>query len=222
MRDAKWYTYIWYFRWILNFIFFAAPYFSFSIIMIAINLILNIFLNKLWAGGNLLLIFNTIYLVVQTIFSWPLIFEIPLYLSWFRFFRIFSVLAAFVYSAVYGFVVADWMYQIYFEPVKAYEEYQFIDILANMYLAYNIIFHLHVLPINLAIVVKEFFLLIFPPLLPQDAGKNLDIQDVEDTVDPRTYADIARGKAPDTNERKDSYHTKVHPKNKNKNGKGKN
>jgi len=133
--------------------------------------------------------------------SWPLVYEIPIYLRYMRFFRLFSVMAAWVYSAVYGYVVLDWLYQIYFEPVTAVESFQLFDILQNMFLAYNIIFHLHIIPVNVVIFLKEFMLMVFPPLLIQDQGQNLDLQDVTDVVRPSTYTGIAKGQMPDTEER---------------------
>lgn len=197
---------MYYFRWIFNFIFVASPYFFWSSMMVVLNIVLNIFMNKGWGGGNFVLIFNTAYLVVQTIMSWPLIFEIPFYLTHMRYLRIFSVGLAALYLFAYGFIVLDWIYQIYLEPTKAYEEYQFLDILVNMYLAYNIIFNIHILPVNLAILVKEVFLEIFPPLLKQDQGDNLDLQDLEDTVSPNTYVDLfTKGRLPDQEDHRGQY-----------------
>lgn len=126
--------------------------------MVVTNIVLNILMNNFWAGGNFVLIFNTMYLMLQTLMSWPLIYEIPFYLQHMRFFRVFSTWSACMYMGYYAFVVADWIYQLYFEPTKDYENYQFLDILVNMFLAYNIIFHIHVIPVNLAIIFKEIFL----------------------------------------------------------------
>ena len=165
LKDAKWYKYIYYFRWVFNFFVVGLPYFTVSTLMVVINLLLNVLFNKIWGGGNFLLIFNSFYLVIQTVFSWPLMLEIPFYLSHMRFFRLLSVLAALIYTAVYGFVVADWMFQLYFEPENAYESYSLFDVLVNMFLAYNIIFHLHVIPVNFSIILKEILLELFPPLL---------------------------------------------------------
>ena len=170
---------MYYIRWIFNFIFMACPYFLFSSLMIVLNIVLNIVMNKWWGMGNCLLIGNTVYLIVQTILSWPIVFELSWWYQKMRFLRTFSLMAAFVYVGVYLFVVIDWLYQIYFEPTKSYEEYQFFDILLNMFLAYNIIFHLHVLPVNLAIFIKEASLWFFPPLLKQTEHTSLDAVDFE-------------------------------------------
>lgn len=144
--------------------------------------------------------------------SWPLIFEIPFYLNHLRFFRLFSVTAAVAYSYYYFFMVADWIFQLYLEPTTSYENYQFLDILVNMFLAYNIIFHIHILPVNFAIITKELFLICFPPLLKQDKGANLDLQDAEDVVKPNTYINfVTRGELPDEEPHRNDYRGKAHP-----------
>jgi hypothetical protein len=209
IKKMKWFETVNYFRWFMNLILFAFPYFSISVVMIVLNLMLNIFLNKWWAGGNFLLIFNTIYILVQTVFSWPLIFEIPFYLKHFRFVRLFSSGLAFLYTGVYAFIVLDWIVQLYMEPESTYENYQLLDILQNMFLAYSIIFHIHVLPVNLAIIIKEFLMLIFPPLLKQDQGDNLDLQDVGDAISPYTYTNLAQGKMPDQERHKNTYYMDI-------------
>lgn len=206
LQHTKWYEYAYYFRWLVNFIFFASPWFMFSIAMVVLNIVLNILMNKWWAGGNWVLIFNTFYLILQTVMSWPLIFELPFYLTHLRFFRFFSVGLAWIYSLYYGFVLTDWIFQLYWEPESSYENYQFLDVMVNMFLAYNIMFNIHILPVNCAIITKEIFLEIFPPLLKQDRGTNLDVQDVEDVVKPRTYIDfVTRGQLPDEEGHKNDY-----------------
>lgn len=156
---------MYYFRWFFNFIFFASPYFTFSIAMVITNIVLNILMNKWWAGGNWVLIFNTWYLMAQTVLSWPLIFEIPFFLSKMRFVRFFSVGMAWAYTLFYMAMLFSWITQLYLEPTDTKENFQFMDILLNMFFAYNIIFHIHILPVNFAIITKEIFLEIFPPLL---------------------------------------------------------
>jgi hypothetical protein len=206
LQNAQWYEYIFYFRWIVNLIFFAMPYFAFSCAMVVVNIVLNIFMNKWWAGGHWLLIFNTFYLITQTVMSWPLIFELPFYLTHLRFFRIFSVMAAWAYSLFYFLTIAFWIGQLYLNPLAEGEDPQFFDILINMVMAYVIIFNIHIIPVNLAIIVKEISLEIFPPLLKQDKGTNLDIQDIEDSANPKTYIEVvSHGKLPDQEKHKNDY-----------------
>lgn len=189
-EDHAWYEYLGYFRWIFNFVFVGAPWMVWSIVFCILNLVMNIILNDWWADGNLLLVYNSVYLIVQTIMSWPLIFEIPFYLQHLRIFRMISTTWCVLYSFFYVFVVFDWLFQIYFEPTKAYEDYQFIDIVINMFLAYNVLFNIHIMPVNIMILLKEVTLEIFPPMLDQDTGDNINIVDIEETASPYSWLDF--------------------------------
>lgn len=90
---------LYFFRWVFNFIFNAIPWFWFSLGMVVINIVSNIVLNNLWAGGNLGLILNTWYLIFQTLHSWILVVEVPFLLKlWpYTVLRWFSVLSAVFY-----------------------------------------------------------------------------------------------------------------------------
>jgi len=186
-----------YFRWFANFIFVASPWFLFSLVMFVFNLVFNIWLNDFWADGNAILIFNTVYLGVQTMLSWPLIYEIPLYINQLRFLRTFSVTIAVMYMMAYVFILLNWLYELYLEPEKTYEQYDLFDIFINMFLAYNVVFNIHILPVNFMILLKEVTLWIFPPMLEQNTDEELTIDDAKDTVSPNSYLDIFTGKLPD-------------------------
>jgi len=53
-----------------------------------------------------------------------------------------------------------------------------------MSLAYNVLFNIHIMPVNIMILGKETMLWIFPPMLEQDEGDDLDIEDVENVASP--------------------------------------
>ena len=198
MREKHtWWDYVSYFRWIVNFFFGAIPWFGFSIALVILNIVLNIWLNKWWAGGNPLLIFNTLYLMIQTVASWPLIAEIPFWLRTLRFFREISVEWAWMYTITYALIILDWIYEMYWEPAKTYEEYSFIDVFGNMFLAYNIIFTLPLMPVNIAIIGKETLLEIFPPYLGADNSEELDSDDLKSTFKLQSYIDLLKGRMPD-------------------------
>ena len=59
-----------------------------------------------------------------------------------------------------------------------------------MTLAYNVLFNIHILPVNIMILFKETLLEIFPPMLDQDEGDQLDIEDVENTASPISWWDF--------------------------------
>jgi len=46
------------------------------------------------------------------------------------------------------------------------------------------------MPVNIMILGKEFMLEVFPPMLDQNKGDNLNLDDLEETVKPRTYWDM--------------------------------
>ena len=185
------------FRWLVNFIYVFIPWVFISLFLFAANLTFNIVLNRDWADGNVWLIVNSVYLLVQTVFSWPLVMELPVYMYSFRLFRIMSVFAAGVYNFFYILCTIDWIFQIYWEPTKAYEDYQFVDILINMFLAYNIVFNLLIVPVNWVILIKEISMFI-RPMLDQDEGDQLDDQDIVSFVNPVTWYDwMAYGTLPD-------------------------
>lgn len=101
---------VFYFRWVWNFFLIFIPWFFFSLFLVAMNITLNVIMNNDWAQGNIGLIFNTVYLLVQVGFSWPLILELPIYMKTFRLFRICSITWAVGYTAFYLYVVLDWIY----------------------------------------------------------------------------------------------------------------
>lgn len=168
---------------------------GFSLLMVLVNLLFNIMLNQWWAGGSWILIFNSFYLMLQTMLSWPLIFEIPLFINTLRFLRTFSVAIAVFYNLVYVFIAVDWAYMLWGESDATFEQYDFISICTNMFLAYNIIFNIHILPVNMMIILKEITLDLFPPMLEQDSDEGLNLQDAEDTVKPLSWWDMITGKS---------------------------
>ena len=186
--------FFYYFRWIFNAIFVATPWLFWSLVLCILNLVLNILLNGWWADANVFLIFNSVYLFVQTALSWPLIYEIPLFLNQLRFFRFISVAMAWVYNVVYFVVLADFIFQLYFAPQDTYENYDIFSIFQNMFLGYNIAMNLHVIPVNTMIIVKEVFLELFPPLLNQDEGDALNSQDASAVVNPNSYIDSVKNR----------------------------
>jgi hypothetical protein len=73
------------------------------------------------------------------------------------------------------------------ESEQTYESYDFMDVMTNMFLAFNVISNVIVMPVNIAIMTKEVMLELFPPLLDQDDGENLNLNDFESTVRPSSY-----------------------------------
>lgn len=64
------------------------------------DVVLNIYWMKWWAGGNILLLQKTAYIVLQTISVTPVIFEVGFIIRHTKFFRFMSFAAAvtFIFS----------------------------------------------------------------------------------------------------------------------------
>lgn len=159
-----------FFRWVFNFFFVAIPWFWIGLMLIFVNFTLNIILNNFWSYGNIGLIINTWYLVVQTIHSWLLVIEIPFLLknNFIKVFRVISFFSSWAYLIFYAFITFDWIYELFLEGDDQYYNYQLIDVILNMYMGYNIIFNLHIMPVNIVIICHETWMIFFPPLLEKD------------------------------------------------------
>ena len=143
-------------KWIFNFFITGVPFVVYCVISIFYNLSFNIVFNDWWAEGNLFLIGNTVYLLVQAAFSMLLMFEMTMIIRWIKPLRVISVLSAFLYNLFYIFSFANWVWELYFAD-KSYLDSTSgpIDILFNMIVVYNLVLHFPIVPMNLAIILKE-------------------------------------------------------------------
>ena len=149
-------------KWVVNFWVVGAPYLVYCLLSVIYNLAFNIKLNDWWAEGNLFLIYNTMYLIVQASFSMLLMFEITFIIRWIKPLRIFSVLSAVLYNCFYLFTLANWIWELYFAD-KSYLDSATgpVDILFSMLVVYNLILHFPIVPMNVAIILKEIQLQFF-------------------------------------------------------------
>lgn len=91
--------------------------------------------------------------------SWPLVFEIPLYLRHLWFFRMLSAIWAGVYSIITLAIFGSWFIDLYAMPELVSED-EFnklspLDFFVNCFMIYNTIVHWTVIPINAVIIIKE-------------------------------------------------------------------
>lgn len=87
--------------------------------------------------------------------SWPLMFEIPVFLRHFKFFRYLGFLTAIIYDVIYFDETFGWAIEIFMLPEDDYENVTLGDILMSMYLVYNGIIHFTIFFSNLGIILKE-------------------------------------------------------------------
>lgn len=85
-----------------------------------------------------------------------MVFEVPVYLEYLKLARVYSLEAAVIYNTVY-FVFLIQLYKSFYEydyetmgAPTAFEAFK------DMFLVYNLIMHVFILPINLMIIFKEF------------------------------------------------------------------
>lgn len=142
-------------RWILNLVFFAAPWIVIGFAGVIFNMYFNIAFNKIWAGGNWFLMANTLFLLLQTALSVPLVIEFPPWMRHMGLVRISSLLNAYIYNVFYfGFVIA-YLVETFYESDSALEEIGVGDIMLDFFFIYNTILHSSLAIINSGIIIKE-------------------------------------------------------------------
>lgn len=131
----------------------AVPWTILGLALIGFNLFCNIGLNEGWAGGNLWLIGNTVYLILQFALSIGLFWEIDVWIYWMKFIRIFSLLSSYIY--IFGYLFALVTDLIILDDLDG-SEIRWANVYSAMVLSYNLILHAPILPICIGISIKEF------------------------------------------------------------------
>mmetsp|Transcript_8323 Transcript_8323/g.13918 ORF Transcript_8323/g.13918 Transcript_8323/m.13918 type:complete len:288 (-) Transcript_8323:43-906(-) len=147
--------YIVYFKYIVNLVLVAIPYLCLSFAGVVFNFYANIALNKGYAGGNLLLIFNSAFLIYQTIISNLLVFELPSYLRRHKPERASSFVLAAAYNVVYLIGALKLYSMIYWEDNL---EDDTSTAVTFMILGYFAVMNGPNFGVNLAIILKELSL----------------------------------------------------------------
>lgn len=86
-------------------------------------------------------------------------YEWPLWMRAFRVTRILSFLTAIFYNFFYFLSALEWYDQIWLVTDKS--NYDFVTIMINMVLGYNLVLHWTVVVVNFGIIVKEISLNFF-------------------------------------------------------------
>ena len=132
------------------------PYVIVELICVVWNLFFNIDLNQGWAGGNLWLLYNTFVLLKQAFFSFFLVAEIPTWLRKMKLARFISFVEAIGSSIFWLWTLVEWLYLMYGGARRDYESPGYL--MEAIFSSYNVIMHWAIMPINLAIIVKEILL----------------------------------------------------------------
>lgn len=191
--DTDPFDYFKYYRWAINALIVGIPWTTTALLSLGYNLYFNISWNKFWASGNSYLVLNTVYLFIQVVNSIPLVFELPIWLRAFRVTRMLSFLSAIIYTIVYFISFLEWYDQIWLVTDKS--NYDFVTIMVNMLLGYHLVLHSSIIPVNIAIIVKELSLNIFSvsgKKRENEAATYLnmdDLKEAEKDINPVTYVD---------------------------------
>ena len=145
------------FGWTLNFFFVALPWLLVLLVLNSINIYLNMHFNHNWAQGNFFLISNTFYLATQSFLSFWLVAEFPFLLKRMKLIRFISFIFAFIYNIIYSSILVDYVIILYNQDKKS----DVVTVFQSMVFAYNLILHASIIPVNSAIISKEFSLEFF-------------------------------------------------------------
>jgi hypothetical protein len=143
------------FRWIINLIFIALPWMFVAQLFMMYNLWFNIKWNFLWAGGNVFLLVNTIYMIQQSIHSSFLVTELPVWMKWNKGGRWFMLVLAMLYNLFFIGTFADFLLLLY---VYDKSDYGFGYVMESMFFGYNLVIHFPIAILNTVVIFKEFSL----------------------------------------------------------------
>jgi len=148
-------------KWFLNAVLIGGPFTLYCLIALGWNLYANIAMNRWWAEGNVFLMANTIYLAYQIAAAIPMVFEIQSIIKEFKGLRLLNLLSAAAYNLFFFVTCADLLFGLYYEDKGDFgEEGGPVYVFIYMVIAYNIIFHAGIVPVNGLIMYKELQLVI--------------------------------------------------------------
>ena len=91
MKNYSWIQWLDTFAYIINLWLIAFPYAVIGFLCVIFNVFLNLERNKFWAEGNVFLMFNSAYAIIQFMLTLPLIFEDRKWLRHAKFIRFISL-----------------------------------------------------------------------------------------------------------------------------------
>lgn len=132
---------------------------------------------------------NTLFLLLQTALSVPLVIEFPPWMRHMGLVRISSLLNAYIYNVFYfGFVIA-YLVETFYESDSALEEIGVGDIMLDFFFIYNTILHSSLAIINSGIIIKEDQLEWFE-LFTSAGGEGSDYQLTWEFAKKSAYDDV--------------------------------
>ena len=152
MSERPWYSVFKSVRYVVYFSLVAVPWILIGAALCTSNIIINIGFNDGWAAGNIFLISQTAYLLIQYFQSVLLYLEVDPWLKYMKFIRIGSLFMAWAYLMAY--IAFSILLVVILDDLDG-SEVTYMSMFTVMTLSYNLIFHTPVLLVNLMIVIKE-------------------------------------------------------------------
>ena len=97
------------FAWFFRFIFTGAPWAVIALFFNTVNLLINVVLNKLWGGMNVILLWNSFVSLTQGLASFLLVSQVPTYMAHMQAMRRFSFALAVMYNFFWLWAVVEFI-----------------------------------------------------------------------------------------------------------------
>ena len=115
---------------------------------------MNIFLNKLWGGMNVILLWNTFVSLTQGFASWLLVSQVPTYMAKMKTMRLFSFTLAVLYNAFWLWALVEFIVGKK-QADEVHRDYSFMMLLIDVFWMYNFLMNFPIAITNFMIIVGE-------------------------------------------------------------------
>jgi len=139
-------------EYIINVFVFGVPWAIIGAALISGNIFFNVTANRWWAGGNILLLLNTVYGLVHYILSLLLVFEVDLFIRYMKIIRLAVLSQIIVQFFVILLFLARFLtlsFGVFDEDTDAF------SLIEVMFLGYNLLLYIPIFIIDSVIVIKE-------------------------------------------------------------------
>ena len=162
------------FAYIINIWVIAIPFTVLGFACLLFNIFMNIDYNRGWAEGNVWLMLNTMFIILQYTVALPLIYEDQSWLKHAKFIRLLALMSATLYNTIY-FLFAWKFWAMIHSFANGDTNPDYFEMFVAMTIIYNLIVHASVVPINVVIMLKEFSMEFYQFLLsPAIVGTDKD------------------------------------------------
>lgn len=159
------------FSWQINFFFVFLPWIMEGASIFIFHLVLETWLNKGWAEGNMFLMAQTVFGAIQLALSFPLIAEMDNYLRNFKFVRFISASVGRVYNFIY--LVFAYKFVALIMGWEGDSTSYTMNMVITLVIGYMLILHLPIYMINDEILAKELSMEVFQ-FFNKAAGSDAD------------------------------------------------